>query len=197
MAVKILIVDDHEVVRQGIRSIIQRARPGWEICGEATNGKEAIDAVASMDPDVVILDITMPVISGLEAASHISKSGSRCRMLIFTMHESSRLITDIREVGAHGYVQKSQAGRDLVRAIDTLLAGGTFFGPPPSHSEASEPARAPKDAPAGSKSEPPLRKALELLRGLPYSRALAAASDEISGPGFATVRIPPHFLPAS
>jgi two-component system, NarL family, nitrate/nitrite response regulator NarL len=157
MTVKILIVDDHEVVRQGIRSIIERSRPNWEICGEESNGKDAINAVASLDPDLIVLDVTMPVMSGLEAASHISRRSPRTRILIFTMHESSRLIDDIREVGAHGYVQKSQAGRDLVRALDTLLAGGSFFGSPTGTQAQTAPA---KDRP-GSKSDPSLRAALD------------------------------------
>jgi DNA-binding NarL/FixJ family response regulator len=129
MRAKILIADDHEVVRQGVRSIIEKARPEWEICGEAGNGKEAIQAVKTLKPDVAILDITMPVMSGLLAASHISKLDCPCAVLIFTMHESDMLIPHIREVGGKGYVQKSRASHDLVLAIDCLLAGETFFHP--------------------------------------------------------------------
>jgi DNA-binding NarL/FixJ family response regulator len=125
---RILIADDHDVVRQGIRSIIAKSRPEWEICGEATNGQEAVDTAKMLSPDVIILDITMPLLNGIEAASRIAAFGLRCRILVFTMHESERLCADIREVGAHGYVQKSHAGRDLIGAIDALLAGGTFFG---------------------------------------------------------------------
>jgi DNA-binding NarL/FixJ family response regulator len=125
---RILIVDDHEVVRQGVRSVLEYSRPGWEICGEAADGNQAIEAAQALQPDVVILDITMPKMSGLEAASRIAKLSSNSRILIFTMHESERIDSDVRAVGAHGYVQKSQAGRDLVAAIDSLLAGGTFFG---------------------------------------------------------------------
>jgi DNA-binding NarL/FixJ family response regulator len=126
---KILIVDDHEVVRQGVRTIL-RSRPEWEICGEAANGKEGIEAVKAFNPDVVILDITMPLMSGLEAASHIAKLGLQSSILIFTMHESERLIAEVRAAGAQGFVHKSRAGRDLILAIDTLLSGGTFFGSP-------------------------------------------------------------------
>jgi DNA-binding NarL/FixJ family response regulator len=125
---RILIADDHEVVRQGVRSIIMRSRPEWEICGEVSNGKDAIRAASSLKPDVVILDVTMPVMSGLEAALAISKLGIGVKVLIFTMHEADRLAADVRKAGAQGYVQKSQAGRDLIVAIDALLQGGTFFG---------------------------------------------------------------------
>ena len=124
---KVLIVDDHEIVREGIRRLLTGSRPDWEICGEATNGKQAVDNAKLLNPDVVILDITMPGMSGLEAAPQIVKLGLGCRILIFTMHDSGRLSTEIRDAGAHGYVQKSQAARDLVVAIECLLQGGTFF----------------------------------------------------------------------
>jgi DNA-binding NarL/FixJ family response regulator len=127
MSAKILIVDDHDVVRHGVRSILVRARPEWEICGEATNGSEAVDAAKALKPDIIVLDITMPGMSGLEAASQIAKLSLRSRVLIFSMHESNRLRADIREAGAHGFVHKSQAGRDLIFAVEQLLAGGTFF----------------------------------------------------------------------
>ncbi|HET9401356.1 MAG TPA: response regulator transcription factor [Candidatus Acidoferrales bacterium] len=127
---KILIVDDHDVVRQGVRSILQRLRPDWEICGEATNGREATEAAEKFEPDILVLDITMPVMNGLEASRAIMKRGLHSRVLIFTMHEYDRLVDDVKRSGAQGYVQKSQAGRDLIRAIEALLAGGTFFGNP-------------------------------------------------------------------
>jgi len=128
MKPKVLIVDDHEIVREGIRRLLTGSRPGWEICGEAANGKQAVDSVKTLKPDVVILDITMPGMSGMEAAPHILKLSLGCRILIFTMHYSDRLAAEIRETGAHGYVQKSQAARDLVEAIECVLHGGTFFG---------------------------------------------------------------------
>jgi DNA-binding NarL/FixJ family response regulator len=128
MSARILIVDDHEVIRQGVRSMLLRARPEWEICGGATDGEQAIEAVQRLKPDVVILDVTMPTMSGLQAAPRIAKLAAGCRILIFTMHESERMAKDVRAAGAQGYVQKSQAGRDLVVAIDVLLGGGTFLG---------------------------------------------------------------------
>jgi DNA-binding NarL/FixJ family response regulator len=135
--VRILIVDDHDVVRQGIRGILVRLRPEWVVVGEACNGKEAIQAAASANPDVIILDITMPIMSGLEAASRIAKMGLLSRILIFTMHESQTLISDVQRAGAHGYVQKTRAARDLIIAIESLLTGGTFFGSP-ARSEAKK-----------------------------------------------------------
>ena len=131
---RILIVDDHEIVREGIRTLINRARPKWEICGEAANGNEAIAAVQSLQPDVMVLDITMPVLSGLEATQKLIKSETTTKILMFTMHESARLANDVREAGAQGLVLKSQASRDLIVAIETLLSGGTFFPNPPESS---------------------------------------------------------------
>ena len=129
MSNKILIVDDHEIVRQGIRMILSNSRPDLQICGEAKNGQEAIDAIREIEPDLVILDISMPVMSGLEAARRISRMRLASRVLVFTMHESLGLIKEVQASGAHGYVIKSQAARDLILAIDALLAGGTFFKP--------------------------------------------------------------------
>lgn len=124
----ILIVDDHEIVRQGIRSLLESARPEWNIVGEAENGAEAVENVKSLQPDVVVLDISMPVMNGLEAAKAISKLGVRTRTLIFTMHESERIAIEVKAAGANGFVLKSQAARDLVAAIEALLGGGSFFG---------------------------------------------------------------------
>jgi|SRR5450755_2530012 DNA-binding NarL/FixJ family response regulator len=127
MPARILLVDDHEIVREGIRTLIAKSRPEWEICGEARDGEEALEAVTALKPDVVILDITMPKMSGLEAAPRIAKLGLGCRVLIFTMHDSERLTSEVRQAEAQGLVLKSQAARDLIRAVDRLLAGGTFF----------------------------------------------------------------------
>jgi DNA-binding NarL/FixJ family response regulator len=127
MASKILIVDDHEIVRAGIRTLLEQSRPDWEVCGEAANANDALVAVKNLKPDVVILDITMPGTSGLVAAQRMSKLGVSSRILIFTMHESERLEGEVRDAGAHGYVLKSQAARDLIVAIQSLLGGGTFF----------------------------------------------------------------------
>src|SRR5438270_11842555 len=91
MGIRILLADDHDVVRQGLRTIL-RARPEWEICGEATNGKEAIEAVQRLQPDVVILDVTMPITSGLEATEELQRLHLDTRVLIFTMHDSKSLV---------------------------------------------------------------------------------------------------------
>lgn len=137
MSARILLVDDHEIVREGIRTLITRSRPDWEICGEARDGEEALEAVRTLKPDVVILDITMPKMSGLEAAPRIARLGLGCRVLMFTMHDSDRLSSEVRQAEAQGLVLKSQAARDLIRAVDRLLDGGTFFPPAGRRAELS------------------------------------------------------------
>ena len=128
MSVRIVIVDDHEIVREGIQTLIAKSRPEWQICGEGNNGQEAIEKVRVLKPDVIILDITMPGMSGLEAATKIAELSLPTRILLFTMHSADRLYYEAQAAAAHGVVLKSQAARDLIRAIDCLLAGGTFFG---------------------------------------------------------------------
>jgi DNA-binding NarL/FixJ family response regulator len=125
---RLVIADDHEIVREGIRRILIRLRPDWEICGEAGSGAESVELAKATRPNIVVLDITMPGMSGLEAARKISRLNLECRILIFTVHDSDWLKTEIRDAGGHGYVQKSQVARDLVTAIETLLQGKTFFG---------------------------------------------------------------------
>jgi DNA-binding NarL/FixJ family response regulator len=127
MKTKILIVDDHEVVREGLKTLMAKLRPKWEVVGEASDGEEGINATSALKPDVVLLDVTMPKMNGLEACAEMRKRGIDCPVLIFTMHDSSRLAVESEYAGAQGCVAKGQAGRYLMRAIDTLLAGGTFF----------------------------------------------------------------------
>ena len=128
MNARILIVDDHEVVREGLRTLMAKFRPKWEICGEASDGQEGVRATQTLAPDVVLLDVTMPKMNGLAACSEMRKMGITVPVLMFTMHDSSHLATEAKSAGAQGYVVKGEAARQLVEAIDTLLAGGTFFG---------------------------------------------------------------------
>jgi len=151
MPVRILVVDDHEVVRQGIRTILS-SRPDWEICGEAVNGQEAIKLAAELRPDAIIMDITMPVMSGLEAARQITRNNNSAPILIFTMHESRSLADSVRETGARGFVFKSRAAHDLIHALDVLLKNGTYFGP------------------TGDKQNSPLKA--DTNRGISFLRAL-------------------------
>jgi DNA-binding NarL/FixJ family response regulator len=122
---RILIADDHEVVRSGVRAIVE-SQAAWTVCGEARNGREAVLKAIELRPDVVVLDISMPELNGLEATRQIRRAGA-ARILILTVHDSERIAHDVIEAGAHGYVLKSDAGRKLVEAIRTLHDNGTFF----------------------------------------------------------------------
>jgi DNA-binding NarL/FixJ family response regulator len=128
--VRIVLVDDHEVLREGVRALFAKLRPEWEVCGEGTDGEQAVALTHALKPDIVILDISMPRVSGLEACERMRKIGIKAPVLIFTTHESESLAGEVRKVGAQGYVLKTQAARSLVLAIDTILGGGTFFGGP-------------------------------------------------------------------
>jgi DNA-binding NarL/FixJ family response regulator len=126
MSLRILVVDDHDVVRQGVRLIL-RSRSDWQVCGEASNGLEALDKAAELEPDLIILDISMPGKDGLSVASELQARGDRAMILILTMHDSKELAAAVKNVGARGYVTKSHAARDLVAAIQTVVDGQGFF----------------------------------------------------------------------
>jgi DNA-binding NarL/FixJ family response regulator len=140
--VRILVVDDHDVVRQGVRLIL-RTRPDWEICGEAENGAEGLQKEQALKPDLIILDISMPGQDGLDVATELRARKSTAKIVVLTMHESKELASAVHAVGAVGYVIKSHAGRDLVRAIQTIVDGGQFFAidPPPPRPNAPPPGR--------------------------------------------------------
>jgi len=121
-----LVADDHEVVRRGIRSLLE-AEAGWEVCGEAVTGREAIEKATQLIPDVTILDIGMPELNGLDATRHIRKAVPETEVLILTMHESEQVVREVLDAGARGYVLKSDAGRDLVTAVDAVRKHKPFF----------------------------------------------------------------------
>jgi DNA-binding NarL/FixJ family response regulator len=125
-ALRILIADDHEVVRAGVRSLLE-SQPDCEICGEAATGRQAVALAQQLKPDVAILDITMPELNGLEATRQIRKVAPTVQVLILSMHESEELVREILDAGAHGYVLKSDAGRELTAAMHALRKHETFF----------------------------------------------------------------------
>jgi DNA-binding NarL/FixJ family response regulator len=124
--VRILIADDHEVMRLGMRNLLE-ARSDWSICAEASNGREAVDLTLEHHPDVVILDITMPTLNGIEAARDISVSHPQIPIILFSLHLADELISTFKCTSIRGAVSKGEAARDLVEAVQTVLQGGTFF----------------------------------------------------------------------
>ncbi|HXO45507.1 MAG TPA: response regulator transcription factor [Candidatus Cybelea sp.] len=123
---KVLIADDHEIVRQGMRSMLEAQRE-CQVVGEAADGRQAVVMTKELNPDVVILDIGMPTLNGLEATRQILKMRPQTKVLILTMHESDSIIREVLDAGARGYILKTDAGRDLVTAIDSLRRNKTFF----------------------------------------------------------------------
>jgi len=123
---RILLVDDHDIVRQGLRAIIEN-QPGWEVVGEASTGREAVAMAKQMGPDVVVLDVAMPDLNGLEATCQILDAIPESEVLILTMYDSDELVHDVLAAGARGYLLKSNAGAELVAAIDALSRHKPFL----------------------------------------------------------------------
>jgi DNA-binding NarL/FixJ family response regulator len=125
MAVRILLVDDHPIVRQGLRTLLE-GRSGWEVVGEASDGVEALDKVDSLQPDVVVLDVTMPRMNGLEACRLIQQKASGLEVLFVTQHDSPQMMREALNAGARGYVVKSNAARDLLDAVEAVSQHRVF-----------------------------------------------------------------------
>jgi DNA-binding NarL/FixJ family response regulator len=123
---RILIADDHDVVRSGVRSILE-AQTGWEVVGEAENGKDAVDQALATRPDIVVLDYALPVMNGIEATRQIRARVPGAEVLIFTMHDTATLVREVLEAGAKGFLLKSDARKFLIAAIESLAAHKPFF----------------------------------------------------------------------
>lgn len=125
---RLIIADDHSMVRQGVKSVIASQR-SWELCGEADNGRAAIELAKKLKPDIAIIDISMPGLNGLDAIPALKAASPKTKVLILTMHDSDSLADDVLQAGAHGYLLKSDAAELLPKAIATLSEGKTFLTP--------------------------------------------------------------------
>jgi DNA-binding NarL/FixJ family response regulator len=123
---RILIVDDHAVVRRGVRSLLE-CRPDWEVVGEATTGREAVEQAKRLQPDVIVMDLSLPELNGLDATRQILKDSPRSEILVLTMHHSEELARDVLQAGARGYVLKSDADQCLIAAVESLRAHKPFL----------------------------------------------------------------------
>jgi DNA-binding NarL/FixJ family response regulator len=124
---RLLVADDHDLVRKGVCALLGE-QPGWEVVAEASDGREAVEKAKLLQPDVTILDLSMPGLNGLEAAREILQTVST-KVLVLTMYHTDPLIRQTLEAGAKGYLLKSDAARDLVSAVDALRCNKTFFTP--------------------------------------------------------------------
>lgn len=123
---RILIADDHELARDGIRSILE-SHPGWQVCAQVRDGREAVESALKLKPDILLLDIGMPNLNGLDAARQILTLMPDSRILILTIHDSEQVVREVLAAGAKGFLLKSDAGRDLLAAVEALQENQTFF----------------------------------------------------------------------
>jgi DNA-binding NarL/FixJ family response regulator len=126
--IKILIAEDHTIVRQGLARLLSD-QPGLEVVGQAVNGRDAVEMAEKLNPDVIIMDIGMPKMNGIEASKKIRKLLPRTKILILSMYSHEHYIHELLEVGVSGYLLKDSSGRDIIRAIDDALKNKTFLSP--------------------------------------------------------------------
>ena len=124
--VRILIADDHEMVRRGLCAVLA-GQTGWQVCAEVADGRAAVERAGELKPDVAVLDVSMPNLNGLDAARQIRKASPRTQVIILTMHDSEDLARKVLDLGVLGYLLKSDAGRDLVTAVQSVLNRKPFF----------------------------------------------------------------------
>jgi DNA-binding NarL/FixJ family response regulator len=125
---RVIVVDDHAVIRRGVQGIL-RAFPEWELCGEAENGQQAIRLAEALKPDIIIMDVSMPELNGLEATRIIHSVLPNTKILLLTLHSSTELLRSAFRAGARGYVLKSDAEHELIRALNVLAGDGTYVSP--------------------------------------------------------------------
>ena len=123
---RILIADDHDIIRKGVKAVLS-SRPGWEVCAEASTGREAVARAEQHRPDIVVMDISMPDLNGLEAARQIRKMLPKTEVMILSLHFSDQLVREIVDAGVHAYVLKSDADEDLLKAVEALANRRSFF----------------------------------------------------------------------
>lgn len=126
--VTILLADDHTIVRQGLAKVLE-AESGFSVVGEARDGREAITQVEQLKPDVVLMDITMPLLNGIEATRQIRKSHPKTKVIILSMHSHNRFISELFSLGASGYLLKDSSGTDIINAINAAIRGDTYLSP--------------------------------------------------------------------
>ena len=123
---RILLADDHDIVRRGLKDLLEQ-HVGWQVCAEASNGREAVELALQHRPQVAVIDLSMPELNGLEATRRIRQALPDTEVLIFTMHESEELIREVLGAGARGYLLKSDAVRQLIPAVESLSQKNPYF----------------------------------------------------------------------
>jgi len=172
---RILIADDHSVVRAGLRALLE-SRNGWEVCGEASDGREAVEKATKLQPDVAVLDIGMPLLNGVDATRRIRVVSPNTEILILTMHESDDLVQQVAQAGARGYILKDEADRVLLAAVEALRHHKEYFSPRVSGAIGEEPAGTATDGskPPRARLTPREREILQLLAEGKSNKEVAA-----------------------
>lgn len=128
MKLRIFLADDHEIVRRGLCELLQK-HGGWEVCGEASNGQQAVERARELKPDVAIVDISMPYLNGLQVTRQLLQDNPQCKVIVLTISDSDHIVREALSAGARGFLLKSDAGRDLVSAVEALQGNRLFFTP--------------------------------------------------------------------
>ncbi len=127
-AVTVLLADDHTIVLQGLAKLLE-GEPNIRVVGEAHNGREAVNKVEELKPDVIVMDIAMPILNGIEATRQIKKIRPQSKVIILSMHSHDRFINELFSLGASGYLLKDSTGQDIIRAIQAAVRGDTYLSP--------------------------------------------------------------------
>jgi len=161
---RILIADDHSVVRAGLRALLE-SHAGWEVCGEASDGREAVEKASKLKPDVAVLDIGMPLLNGVGATRRIRAVSPHTEILILTMHESDDLVQQVVQAGAHSYILKDEADQVLLAAVEAMAQHKPYFSSRVSGAVTEDPGTTPTDGskPPRARLTPREREILQLL----------------------------------
>jgi DNA-binding NarL/FixJ family response regulator len=127
MSIRVVLADNHALVRQGLRALLEGQ--GFTVAGEAADGQEVVRMIPELRPDVAILDISMPILNGLDAARELAKSAQKTKTILLTRHDEDQFVTEALRAGVKGYVLKSQAATDLIHAIQEVCRGGFYLSP--------------------------------------------------------------------
>jgi DNA-binding NarL/FixJ family response regulator len=181
--ISVLLADDHDLMRQGVRALLE-SHANFEICGEAKNGQEAVDKAIVLRPNVAVLDISMPEMSGLDAARQIRNQVPETQILIFTVHDTDSLVRDVLDAGAHGYILKTDAADHLIAAVEAIAQHDLYFSAGISKFVIDSLIKSPENE-SGPLPELPLTvRETEIVRLLAHG----ASNKEVAGSLFISVR---------